>query len=190
MSRREEIMKAALPCFVEHGVEPTTIEMICKISGASVGSLYHHFGSKEGLAADVYIAGLRAIHMALVAEMRKVTDAESAVRRLVHADIDWIVANPVWANYIFHYRRVLVQVNREESFRAETEQAHRKMWARIKQLQGGDLVRDIEVEVAYCLFIAPIHEYARRWLDGRYAVPLDAQREVFADAAWASVRKP
>src|SRR6266566_5134063 len=57
--RRSRILEAALACFNERGFTATTIEEICQRSGASVGSVYHHFGGKEGLAAALYVEGLR-----------------------------------------------------------------------------------------------------------------------------------
>ena len=50
-SRKQEILQAALACFTEFGVEATTIEMIRDRSGASIGSLYHHFGNRERIIA-------------------------------------------------------------------------------------------------------------------------------------------
>lgn len=49
-ARRATILKAALGCFIGQGVEATTIDDIRRASGSSIGSLYHHFGNKEGIA--------------------------------------------------------------------------------------------------------------------------------------------
>jgi len=189
MSRRKAIIEAALSCFVEHGVEATTIEMICKAAGASVGSLYHHFGNKEGLAAEVYIAGLRdfqkTMHLALV----QVSEIELAVRTLVYGNIDWIVANPIWANYVFHYRQIMSQAELEKNFRSEAVQANIAVWERLKKLDTAGQLKELPVEVFYTLIIAPVHEYAKRWLEGRYRPALIDQREIFADAAWAAVSR-
>lgn len=57
-SRKDEILQAALACFSEHGVDATTIEMIRDRSGASIGSLYHHFGNKERIHGELYLAGI------------------------------------------------------------------------------------------------------------------------------------
>ena len=57
-SRKQEILQAALACFTEFGVEATTIEMIRDRSGASIGSLYHHFGNRERIIAVLYLEGI------------------------------------------------------------------------------------------------------------------------------------
>ncbi len=51
MDRRDQILAAALGAFAEKGFAAATIEDVRERSGASTGSIYHHFGDKEGLAA-------------------------------------------------------------------------------------------------------------------------------------------
>ena len=57
--RRQEIIKAALTCFIELGYNNTGISDILKRAGVTTGSLYHHFGSKGQLAGEVYLEGIR-----------------------------------------------------------------------------------------------------------------------------------
>ena len=49
--RKQAILEAALAAFLQKGVLATTIDDVRERSGASVGSIYHHYGSKEGIAA-------------------------------------------------------------------------------------------------------------------------------------------
>ncbi len=58
-ARRTEIIRAALACFTELGFTPTGMVDIRRKSNASTGSIYHHFKSKEQLAAEVYLEGIR-----------------------------------------------------------------------------------------------------------------------------------
>ncbi len=55
--RRKAILDAALSCFASKGFTETTMEDIRKISGASTGSIYHHFSNKEMLARALYLEG-------------------------------------------------------------------------------------------------------------------------------------
>ena len=52
-SRRQAILEAALTCFTSKGFTETTMEDIRKLSGASTGSIYHHFENKEMLARSL-----------------------------------------------------------------------------------------------------------------------------------------
>ena len=57
-AHKRHILSIALDCFDEQGLEATTIEMIRERAASSIGSIYHHFGSKEGLVAALYFAAL------------------------------------------------------------------------------------------------------------------------------------
>lgn len=186
-TRRREIVLAALACFTEHGVEATSIDMIREASGASVGSLYHHFGNKEGLAAEVYLEGLRDFRQFLAEALRPVTGLEAATRAIVHANVDWICANPDWARFIFGYRMVLAKANRETDLQAEAQGAQSAIVAQLERLLAPGQNMPWPPEVYHSLVIGPTHDYARNWLEGRRQRPLVELREVFADAAWNSL---
>lgn len=51
--RRREIAAAAARVFFENGFSDTTMQMIALRAGASKETLYRHFGSKEGLFAEI-----------------------------------------------------------------------------------------------------------------------------------------
>ena len=103
-SRKDDILQAALRCFTEEGVDATTIEMIRDRSGASIGSLYHHFGNKERIIGALYLAGVGQYAALLQEGLAKAADAEACVKLLVTAYIDWVVANPDWARFVLHSR--------------------------------------------------------------------------------------
>ena len=58
-ARRRAILEAALECFTSYGFAKTTMDDIRVQANASTGSLYHHFRSKEQLAAELYVEGIR-----------------------------------------------------------------------------------------------------------------------------------
>lgn len=186
-ARRREILLAALGCFSEHGVEATTIDMIRAASGASVGSLYHRFGNKEGIAAEVFMEGLRDFRAHLAAAVAEVGGLEQAVRATVYANVDWISANPDWARFLFAYRSVLVATDREAEQRAETQEAQDVLFARMAAMLGPDRAIPWPPAVYRSLVVGPVHDYARQWLGGRKMQPIAELREVFAEAAWRSL---
>ncbi len=50
---RERLIDSAISLFGEHGYAATGIGAICERAGIAKTALYHHFGSKEGLLAEV-----------------------------------------------------------------------------------------------------------------------------------------
>lgn len=185
--RHRLIIEAALACFSRHGVEATTIDMIREASGASVGSLYHRFGNKEGIAAEVYMQGLRDFRENLEGRLAGVRNLEEAVRTVIDANIDWIVENPDWARFVFNHRMVLVQADREKAFMEEAAAATQKWWADVLTLPGAEGLAARKSPVYASVLSGPVHDYARHWLEGRRKTSPAALREPFTVAAHAAL---
>src|SRR5438552_16109180 len=100
--RRREILKAALDCFTNVGFHAATMEEIRIRSNASTGSIYHHFTSKEQLAGELYIEGLRDYQDGLLRELKRHRRAEQGVRAVVDYHLKWVSCNPDWARYLFY----------------------------------------------------------------------------------------
>lgn len=185
--RQQAIIQAALICFSRHGVEATTIDMIREASGASVGSLYHHFGNKEGIAAEVFVQGLRDFRLHMQSGLATATTLQEAVTAIVYANVDWISANPDWASFIFNHRVVLAQASREAEFNEEGNRLNEAGWARLSALPGAEQLSPLAANIYPSLISGPVHEYASHWLAGRRKTPLIELRELFAKAAYASL---
>ncbi|TAG04117.1 MAG: TetR/AcrR family transcriptional regulator [Betaproteobacteria bacterium] len=52
-ARREQLLEAALHCFVVKGFHQTSMRDIAAQAGVSLGSLYNHFDSKSALIAEI-----------------------------------------------------------------------------------------------------------------------------------------
>src|SRR5207244_57647 len=73
-------------------------------SGASIGSIYHHFGSKEELAAALYVEGLRDYQNGYLRELEQHSGAEAAVKAVVRYHLNWIAAHQDLARFLFQHR--------------------------------------------------------------------------------------
>src|SRR5690348_2884596 len=99
--RRQEILLAALDCFITKSYSETTMSDIQKRSGASMGSIYHHFDNKEKLAAELYLEGITRLHNALRQVLETIKEAEVGIKGLVKAYIDWVKTNSDLGHYMF-----------------------------------------------------------------------------------------
>src|SRR5258708_15335979 len=79
-SRRADILGAALLAFTERGVAGASIEDIRRRCGASVGSIYHHFGGKDGIAGALYLEGLGDYQRGFVGVLQDATSSQSGIR--------------------------------------------------------------------------------------------------------------
>jgi AcrR family transcriptional regulator len=188
LQRQRGILNAALECFTRLGFSATTLEEIRLRSGASIGSIYHHFPSKEELAAALYMEGLGDYQRGLLAELRRHKGCASGIRAAVHYHLHWITKYPDWARYLFEMRR-------SESVAAVEQQIqvmHREFFGHIRgwlepHVSRG-LLKPLPAEIYIALIAGPSQEFARRWLAGRAKTDIDRAAKILADAAWNAVR--
>lgn len=187
-SRKQEILDAALACFTEHGIDATTVEMIRERSGASVGSMYHHFGSKESIAAALYVESLAGHHVLQKDLLAKAKTAEEGIRATVRAYVDWISGHPEQARFVLYSRSA---ISKSEAGAALLEHSRSQAGEILQWFQphiAAGRMKKFPREVYGSLIIGPAHDYARLWLSGRAKTDIRAYRDLFADAAWAAVR--
>lgn len=187
-NRKQEILDAALACFTENGVEATTIDMIRERSRASVGSMYHHFGSKEAIAASLYVEALAEHHEYQQSLLTKARTAEEGVKAITYAYIDWVSANPDKARFILYNRSVLAKTEKADELKERTRKQFTEILAWFQPFVARGDLKKVPQELYASLITGPAHDYARLWLSGRAKTDIRAYREVFADAAWSTVR--
>jgi AcrR family transcriptional regulator len=185
--RRKEILDAALACFREHGFGSTSMEQIRNKSGASVGSIYHHFHSKEELAQALYVEGLGEYQQALLTELARHRSAEGKVRAVVEHYLTWVSEHIDLTQYLVLMRQADfvaqsdVRTSRATFFKgaAELFQPH---------FEAGEL-RPMAFPVFVAVLTGPVQEYTRHWLGHPDPADMKRARKILSDAAWLSVRK-
>jgi AcrR family transcriptional regulator len=187
--RRRAILDAALSVFLESGVDAASVEHIRKASGASVGSLYHRFGSKEGIAAAVYLDALGDYQREFVAALERSRDAAGGIRSAVRAHMRWVLANPDAAQFLF----AVAGADVRRAARAELRPLNDEFFGRVepwlhRHVQSGAL-RSASIDVVYALWLGPSQELARLWLARGRRGSLRTETALLADAAWRSLRR-
>ena len=187
-ARRLQILLAALDCFTASGVDATSIEDIRARSGASVGSIYHHFGSKEKLAAALYLEALRDYQRGSLRELGQHVDAESDIRAIVKYHLTWVSRNANQARYLLAMR--------EADFMIEAEGVLEEMNAHYSEaviawrqpyVEAGVIV-DLPADLYRPLLVGPLHEFSRQWLAGRGTASMKDAQAVIAEAAWQALK--
>jgi AcrR family transcriptional regulator len=188
----EKVLETALRLFTQHGYSGTTIEDIKLQSEVSVGVIYHHFGSKEGIAGALYVQSLCSFQRGLVdALSRRQEGAEGSVRAAVGHHLRWIDDNRTRAAFLMRRRETeVLDVNRSDVTLLNLrlfEDVER--WYRPRVDRGE--IRDLPLPLLCAVWFGPAQEYARAMFDGpapqRDATLADAE-PILADAAWAALR--
>ncbi len=188
-ARKQQILQAALACFTEQGVEATTIEMIRDRSGASIGSLYHHFGNRERIIGVLYLEGIGEYAARLEAGLIETLEPEACVKLFVTGYIDWVVANPDWARFILHNRGRVEAGEMGEQLREFNREHGRRIAGILRRHRDAGAFKPLPKECFVSVVIGPAQDMARNWLAGRSKTALAEYRDLLAQIAWDSVRQ-
>jgi AcrR family transcriptional regulator len=189
VARRAAILDAALAAFTEHGVAGASIEDIRRRSGASVGSIYHHFGGKDGIAGALYLEALGDYQRGFLAALAGADSARGGVEEAVRHTVSWMAAHRDLARFLLLGRDARVVVATERPLRELNRRffAEVTKWMRPHKRRGE--LRELEPEVLTALWIGPSLELARLWLSGRARSSLPEAAPVLAGAAWAALKR-
>jgi AcrR family transcriptional regulator len=188
-ARRQAILDAALTCFASKGFAETTMEDIRKLSGASTGSIYHHFSNKELLAQALYLEGRASLNAALVASIAERTPREG-IAALVHAYLRWFEDHPDLGQYLMQageseYLSTYIKVLRQKTKTtppAEKLSTHVLQWL-APSINDGSIIR-VPESLYIPLIIGPSREFVRVWLRTRQPEAMQEVRDPLAHAAW------
>src|SRR6185503_509441 len=91
---RRRILDAALGCFDKKGVAATTIDDIRAASGVTVGSVYHHFASKDDVFDQLVQEAMAEYLSGIVDALEGGAGVEQSARRLVRTHVRWVEERP------------------------------------------------------------------------------------------------
>lgn len=187
---KRRILAGALACFNEHGIEATTIDLLKERCDASVGNLYHHFGSKEGLVAALFFCALED-HAALTEQrFAQARSVREGVAALVSSYVDWVTAQPDLARYVYQARSSVAKGPHGPDLQQRNRQRGKALVAWFNQPERLAVLREWPAELFPSLVIGQAESYCRAWLGGRAKASPQQYREMLSEAAWQSVSRP
>jgi AcrR family transcriptional regulator len=187
LRRRREILEAALVCFHALGYEKTTLSDISETAGASIGSIYHLFTSKEQLFAALYLEAIAASQDATIRALRRARNAEEGVRALVCSYLRWVSRNRELAGYLLTMRRAEFMSEAEPELDRLNAAFHDALRGWIEERRADDALPDVDLDLVLAILGGPTQDFARRWLVGQTSTSLREASETLARAAWLSL---
>jgi AcrR family transcriptional regulator len=181
--RKQEILDAALRGFAEKGLAGTTVEEVCRRSGASVGSIYHHFGDKEGIAAALYVASLQDYQRGMQELLAEGSDAERTIRALVSYHLRWVAADRDRALFLLSGAPPRASEGIAELNRDALRVTSRWLTEHVRASR----LRDVPFDVFFSILIGPAQEFSRYWLKGRMRTSIRAAERELGEAAWRAL---
>ncbi len=186
-SRKLKIIKSALECFNENGFTQTSIGDVCKKSKTSVGSVYHHFKSKEQLAAAVYLEGIRQYQQGFIRALEKCKTAKEGIENIIRFHLDWVHNHQDWSRYLFHNRYAEFMISAEVDFEILNEEYYTKIaiWFK-KHIELGN-IRKLPSDLYSSIIMGPCQEYTRIFLSGKNSSNVDTASSVISSAVWRAL---
>ncbi|HQQ15575.1 MAG TPA: TetR/AcrR family transcriptional regulator [Deltaproteobacteria bacterium] len=186
-SRRKDIINAALSCFSEIGFSETSMEDIRRRSGASTGSIYHHFRSKEQLAAEVYIEGIRNYQEALIQALKGCEGAREGIGALVSSHLQWVRENIELSRYLFQKRHSVFMASAEEEIAAMNRSFGQNLSHFFAGHIKGGVLKPLPSDIIISLIFGPCMELTRQYFSGHSGTPLDKAAGILSEAVWRAL---
>ncbi|MEN8281066.1 TetR/AcrR family transcriptional regulator [Acinetobacter gerneri] len=187
---KRTILLDALQCFMEHGIENTTIEMIRQKSDSSVGAIYHHFKNKDGIVAALFFSAqddLNQLRQQYLNEIEQdhSLDFKSIISAVIFSYADWVTQHPDFARFQFSAHFNVSHGAHQSELKQKSQDQIKILLSKIKKIDQ-DLPH-YPTELYASLVIGPTENYCRAWLSNKVQTSPHEYRHFLAEAALKSL---
>jgi AcrR family transcriptional regulator len=181
------LLDAALRVYATSGDQGLTVNAVTQASGVSLGSLYHHFGSLDGLYEALTHRWLSRLLTELIDALQGSRTARTGIRAVVraylafiqeHRDAALLLHSPMADRYGMRHGKELRDAQ-------EARLSPFAEWVR-PRVDSGE-VAALPLPLIESLVLGPVVGTARRWLSGAGDVDLDEAARVLPERIWRSV---
>ncbi|MDS7927721.1 TetR/AcrR family transcriptional regulator [Acinetobacter sp. V115_6] len=185
---KRQILLDALSCFLENGIETTSIEMIRSKSDSSVGAIYHHFKNKEGIVATLFFAALDDQAALRDNYLETTKSLQDVLYAFIHSYVDWVSEQPEFANFLISARFSVMQGEDQERLIQKNKLRNQKIFNSISNYAEAGFLTSIPHELLLSLVIGSTENYCRAWLSQRVTSNPKVYKDILAKAAWDSLQ--
>ncbi|MFG2564921.1 TetR/AcrR family transcriptional regulator [Streptomyces sp. NPDC048567] len=159
-----QVLDTALELYADQGEAGLTLNAITSASGVSAGSIYHHFGSLQGVVLALAQSWLGRLLGEVVGALQQVTDARGGVQALTETYLRFIQEHPDAARLMHSVTADREAITNARQLRGAQEAriAPLAAWLHAHQ-ESGELVA-LPIPVLESLILGPVTSIARRWL--------------------------
>ncbi|MFH8755183.1 TetR/AcrR family transcriptional regulator [Streptomyces atroolivaceus] len=182
------LLDAALRVFAESGEQGLTVNAVLQASGVSLGSLYHHFGSLDGLIGALSHRWLDRLLGELTRALQETGTAREGIAAAVRAYLAFVQEHPGPALLLHSPLADRKGMARGREFRdaQEARVSEVARWIRLR-VDSGELA-PLPPPLIESLVLGPVVAVARRSLSGIEDVGLDEAARLLPERIWRSVR--
>lgn len=181
---RDIILETALHLFTSRGYFNTSVHDIQAMAGVSIGSIYNHFGGKEGVARALYTELLERVNALVDAAVDAGPDAPSRWRELVHRLFELTERDPRMMGFVLNARH-------REFLPDEPPICSSEPFTRMRDIirdgmDAGELRAMDPMVAASCAFGPALRMISLR-LDGLVEQPLPDYTDAVCAATWRAI---
>ncbi|MCA9041484.1 MAG: TetR/AcrR family transcriptional regulator [Planctomycetaceae bacterium] len=189
--RRREILDAALECFLKWGVEGTSIEQIRKLSGASHGSIYHLFDSKNEIACTLFLEGVEKYQQLMLERVRDADTAHLKMEAMIRTHLQYSYDNPPLAIYLSRMGFSDLIDSIESQYRILRGKFVESIYNEFRPFINNGELLNLDSSYYFCQITGPCSQLARAWLTKQtnQENPID-YIEKFTQCAYNSLKDP
>ncbi|MEZ7002387.1 TetR/AcrR family transcriptional regulator [Streptomyces sp. SCSIO 75703] len=181
------LLDAALRLYAESGEQGVTVGAVTRASGVSLGSLYHHFGSLDGLLDALARRWLRRLLDALATAVAGRPTAREGIEAMVGAYLGFVGEHREAARLLHSPRADRQAMAAGPELRAAQEARLEPLGRWLAAHLASGEIAPLPPAVLEALVLGPVVAVARRRLAGFDDVDLDEAARVLPDRIWRSV---
>lgn len=179
-----QVLSATLLLFTKKGYFSTSVHDIARESGVSIGSIYHHFKDKEGVASTLYNNLIERI-VADLTEIKKThTSAHDRCRAVIELLFNITEQEPEVMDFMLYSKHREFLPNERPVCSSKPFEEMREM---VKEGMTSGEIRVMDVMVAStCLYGGAIR-MVTSYLDGLIEKPLTSYLDDIWTCSWRAV---
>lgn len=184
----DRLLSAALEVYATSGRPGFTVHAVTAAGGVSLGSLYHHFGSIDGLAAALYTRCVEQLFDEMIAALSPARTARSGVHALVTAYLRFTEEHPDAALFLHASAHSgYLAAHADQIRRAKAGKLAVIAEWMLPRVAAGEIA-PLPTPVIEVLVMGPVAEAAHRWLASTYDMDLTEAARFLPDRIWRSLR--
>lgn len=181
------LLDAALRLYTASGEQGVTVTAVTRASGVSLGSLYHHFGSLDGLLTALTDRWTGRLLGQMVTALTGTDTARTGVRAVVGAYLAFVRDHPGAALLVHSPRSDQRLMARGQETRDSQEPAVSAFALWIQPRIDAGEVAPLPLPLLETLILGPVVAVARRRLSGIRDLDLDEVARVLPERIWRSI---
>ena len=187
LTTRDRIVAEATRQLLEVGTEAFTVASVRDALRLSSGSMFHAFGSKPALVAEVYVRGMRSYQREAVAALTAHTDPARAIEAWIETHLRWVTENRDLADYLFSTQPAAVRDEAAGPLQEANEAFYAAAGDVFDRAAAAGLMAPLSLDVAHALTMGPTQEYCRRWTRAAALDPPTELTSTFTRAAQSAL---